>query len=66
MYYTTIIDTDAQAIYSYATLNLAKEKYHSELSYAYNQNISRTCYISDSHGAIYASEEATPEITPAE
>lgn len=60
MYYTTIIDTGAQVIHSYATLHQAKDKYHKELSYAYNQNINRTCYISDSHGAIYASEEATP------
>jgi len=58
--YFTIIITDTQAIFRYETLAMAAEKFHSELSYAYNQNIKCTCIVIDEHGAVYKSEEYIP------
>jgi hypothetical protein len=56
MFYTIII-TDTQAIFGYATQAAATEKFHTELAYAYNQALSVTCIVIDSHGAVYKSEE---------
>ena len=63
MFYTIII-TDTQAIYAYPTLTAAKERFHSELSYAYNQHFDCTCMVIDKDGAVYKSEMTDP-VTPA-
>lgn len=57
--YFTIIITDTQAIFRYATQAAATEKFHSELAYAMNQNFKCTCLVMDEHGAVYRSEEYT-------
>ncbi len=57
----TIIITDTQAIFRYATQAAATEKFHSELAYAMNQNHACTCIVMDNHGAVYRSEEFIPE-----
>ena len=60
--YFTIIITDTQSIFRYETLAMAAEKFHSELAYAYNQNINCTCIVMDSHGAVYKSEGAAGQV----
>lgn len=60
MFYAIII-TDAQAIFRYETITAATEKFHTELAYAMNQNIACTCMVMDKHGAVYRSEEFTPQ-----
>lgn len=60
----TIIITDTQAIFRYATQAAATEKFHSELAYAMNQNLKCTCMVMDEHGAVYRSEEFTPAVEP--
>lgn len=64
--YFTIILTDTQAIFRYATQAAATEKFHSELAYAMNQNIKCTCMVMDEHGAVYRSEEYIPAVEPEE
>ena len=61
MFYTIII-TDTQAIFRYATQAAATEKFHSELAYAMNQNIKCTCLVMDEHGAVYRSEEFIAQV----
>lgn len=63
MYYIIVI-TDAQAIFRYDSLGEASEKFHTELAYAINQNISCTCVIMDKHGAVYRTEEYVRTVTP--
>jgi len=60
MFYTIII-TETQAIFAFASLTAASEKFHSELAYAMNQGINCTCVVMDKHGAVYKSEEFTPQ-----
>ena len=65
--YFTIIITDTQTIFRYDSFAGAAEKFHSELSYAINQNINCTCIVMDSHGTVYKSEEYIPTVEePAE
>lgn len=64
--YFTIIITDTQAIFRYATQAAATEKFHSELAYAMNQNFKCTCLVMDEHGAVYRSEEYIPAVEPEE
>ena len=61
MYYTIIL-TDAQAIFAYPSEAKAREKFHNELAYAINQNISITCMVIDSNGAVYRTEQFIKEV----
>ena len=56
MFYCIIL-TDTQTIFGYETKDEALEKFHTELSYAYNQHIACTGIVMDKHGAVYHSEE---------
>ena len=56
MFYTIIL-TDTQAIYAYPTQEQAEERFHSELSYAYNQHILCTCMVIDKDGAVFESKK---------
>jgi hypothetical protein len=60
MFFTIVIQFNAQSIYRYETITQAKEKFHTELAYAYNQNLKCTCVVMDEHGAVYKSEEFIP------
>ena len=60
MFFTIVIQFNAQSIYRYETITQAIEKFHTELSYAYNQNLKCTCVVMDEHGAVYKSEEFIP------
>ena len=60
MFFTIVIQFNAQSIYRYETITQAIEKFHTELSYAYNQNLKCTCVVMDKHGAVYKSEEFIP------
>ena len=57
MFYCIIMKSDSQAIFAYSTKAAALEKFHAELSYAYNQAISTTCVVMDNNGAVYKSEQ---------
>jgi len=59
MFYTIIIKSDSQAIFSYSTQAGATEKFHTELAYAMNQGLTCTCVVMDSLGAVYRSEHYT-------
>ena len=61
MFYTIVI-TDTQAIFAYPSLTAASEKFHSELAYGMNQNITTTCVVMDKNGAIYKSEQYIAEV----
>ena len=61
MFYCIII-TNTQAIFAFPTLTAATEKYHSELAYGMNQNITTTCVVMDKNGAIYKSEQYIAEV----
>lgn len=61
MFYTIILN-DTQAIFAYETQKAATEKFHTELAYAMNQNISCTCMVIDRQGAVYRSEEFVPAV----
>ena len=54
--YFTIILTNTQAIYRFDNITQAKEKFHTELAYGYNQHIMTTCIITDEQGSFYKSE----------
>lgn len=60
MFYCIII-TNTQAIFAYPSLQAATEKFHTELAYGMNQNITTTCVVMDRHGAVYKSEMYTAE-----
>ena len=57
-YYVVIIKADSNSIFAFGTVESAKERFHSELAYAYNQHISTTCVIIDSLGNKIISEIA--------
>ena len=59
MFYCIILKSDSQAIFAFSTQAAAAEKFHSEMAYAFNQSISTTCVVMDTHGAVYKSEEYT-------
>ena len=64
MFYAVVMKSDSQAIFKYNTKREAMEKYHSELAYAYSQNITTTCQVIDIQGTNYATEAFEAEILP--
>lgn len=64
MFFTIVIQYNSQAIYRYNTQTQATEKFHTELSYAMNQNLKCMCIVIDEHGAVYKSEEFVPAVEP--
>ena len=65
MFYTVIMDANTQTIYAYGTKRGALERFHSEMAYAYNQNLDRTCLVLGSDAMTYNSEICTAETDPA-
>ena len=61
MFYTIII-TNTQAIFAFPSLTAAMEKFHTELAYGMNQNITTTCVVMGKSGEVYKSEQYTAEI----